>query len=178
MIIAPTGAWSSPLADVFLLEPQHVSDSYVAWLNDPEVNRYLESRFERHTLDSTRAFVENCLRNEKTLMLGIRSPRLGGRHVGNIKVEINPRHGLGEVGILIGEKEVYGQGVGTQAIRLMSGIARDQLGLRRLTAGCYASNAGSERAFTKAGYVVEGVRPGHFLFEGRPENLVLMGLHL
>jgi len=54
-------------------------------------------------------------------------------------------------------------------------ISKYQLGLRRLTAGCYASNVGSQKAFLKAGFHVECQRKNHFLMNGKPEDLVLMG---
>ncbi len=75
---------------------------------------------------------------------------------------------------MIGDREAWGRGIGSEAIRVMVDIARDELGLRKLTAGCYASNVGSSRAFEKAGFHVEGRRAGHFLLDGRPEDLVLM----
>lgn len=178
MIIESSAAWRGERVELFVLEPEHVSEAYVGWLNDPRVNRFLESRFAQHTLESTRQFVAGCRQSDKSLLLGLRSPRHAGRHVGNIKVEVNAHHGLGEVGILIGETQAHGQGIATQAIELIARLARTQLGLRKLSAGCYATNGGSERAFVKAGFVVEGMRPGHFLLEGRPENLVLLGLML
>jgi RimJ/RimL family protein N-acetyltransferase len=178
MRVPATRAWCSESLQLFLLEESDVTERYVGWLNDPEVNRYLESRFERQTLESTRAFVNGCINNDKALLLGIRCRWLEDQHVGNIKVEINRPHGLGEVGILIGEAAVHGKGIATQAIRMMVTIAREQLGLRKLTAGCYASNVGSERAFAKAGFTVEGHRPNHFLVDGRTETLTLMGMIL
>jgi RimJ/RimL family protein N-acetyltransferase len=175
MIIAATNCWRTEAIELFVLHPSDVSESYVNWLNDTEINRYLESRFVTHTLESTRQFVQSCVANERTLMLGIRCRWLENRHVGNIKIEINSYHRSGEIGILVGSKDVHGKGIATQSIRALATIAREQLGLRRLTAGCYASNRGSERAFVKAGFVVEGVRPGHFLLDGKPEDLTLMG---
>lgn len=178
MIVTPQASWSSESVELFLLDPADVAESYVSWLNDPALNRFLESRFALHTLDSTRAFVRACRDSDSTLMLGIRCRWLGAEHVGNIKIEINKHHRVGEIGILVGNKQVHGKGVATQAIKTMATIARDTLGLRKLSAGCYASNQGSERAFIKAGFVVEALRPGHFLLEGQPEDLVLMGMSL
>lgn len=160
---------------LFVLRPEHVTDAYVAWLNDPQVNRFLESRFTTHTLDSTRDYVAKTLAAPDTLFLGIHSTELD-RHVGNIKLgPINTQHGTGEVGIMIGDRGAWGRGIGTAAIKAMSEIARGQLDLRKVTAGCYASNGGSRSAFEKAGYVVEGVRRKQFLLEGREEDLVMMG---
>jgi ribosomal-protein-alanine N-acetyltransferase len=160
---------------LFVLTPEHVTDSYVSWLNAPEINRYLESRFVTHTVESTRAFVASVLASPNSLFLGIKSHQLG-RHVGNIKLgPIDPHHETGDIGILIGDKAAWGKGIATSAIEAISEIARNRLMLRKLTAGCYASNAGSRRAFEKSGFVVEGVRPAQFLMDGVPEDLVLMG---
>lgn len=178
MRIAPSERWRTSTIECFLLEPDLVTDAYVGWLNDPEVNRFLESRFEVHDLAGVRQFVAGQLADARALFLGIRSLALG-RHVGNIKIgPIDRRHGLGEVGIMIGDRDAWGRGVGSEAIRVIADIARHELGLRKLTAGCYASNTGSTRAFVKAGFIIEGTRPAHFLLDDRPEDLILMARHL
>ena len=174
MRIPTTPRWRTDRIECFVLEPVHVTETYVGWLNDPEVNLYLESRFVAQDIRSVSAFAERALADARVLFLGIRSHDLG-RHVGNIKLAgIDRRHGLGEVGIMIGDRQAWGRGVGSEAIRCVAEIAKHELGLRKLTAGCYASNVGSARAFEKAGFHVEGRRPKHFLLEGRPEDLVLM----
>lgn len=175
MDLAPTPSWTRDGVSLFLLDESHVGEAYVSWLNDARVNRYLESRFTTHSVASTREFVRNCRDSSTTLMLGMRYEGLGNRHVGNIKIgPIDRRHGLGEVGILIGEPEAWGRGIGRTAIDVVSDIARDQLGLRKLTAGCYAGNVGSQRAFLGAGFDIEGRRRDHFLLDGQSEDLVLM----
>lgn len=168
--------WSDDQVALFLLTPDHVSDAYVAWLQDERINRYLESRFARHDLASTRDFVAQMLASPHQLMLGIRSLALDGQHIGNIKIgPIDRQHGLGEVGILLGDPQSWGKGIGRAAIARLTDIARRDLGLRKLTAGCYASNIGSEKAFRAAGFEVEGVRRRHFLLNGQPEDLTLLG---
>lgn len=165
--------WQDMRVELFLLEEKDVGAAYIHWLNDPTVNRFLESRFAVHDLTSTCAFVAGCLADPHILFLGVRSIELG-RHVGNIKLAIDPRHKLGEIGIIIGDKEAWGKGLASSAINLISDIANKQLGLRKLTAGCYASNVGSERAFLKSGFNIEGRRNQHFIFENSTEDLILM----
>lgn len=161
--------------ELFLLAPRHVGDAYVSWLNAPEVNRFLESRFGEHSLESTRAYVATMLDSPQYLFLGIRL-RASGRHVGNIKLgPVDRQHATADVGILVGDQAAWGKGVATSAIVQACAIARDCLQLRKLTAGCYASNVGSSRAFEKAGFTIEGTRPQQFLLDGRPEDGVLMG---
>lgn len=175
MRLDPTQRWRRKHIELFLLTPELVTERYVAWLNDPEVSRYLESRFVQHEVEDVRAFVTAQLESEAVLFLGIYVAELG-RHVGNIKIgPLDRRHGLGEIGIMIGDRAAWGRGVATEAIVMMSEIGFAELGLRKITAGCYASNVGSKRAFEKAGFAVEAVRPAHFLLNGLPEDAVLLG---
>lgn len=171
----PSPRWRDERVELFLLTPELVTDAYVGWLNDAEVNQYLESRFRHEDPDSVRAFVSGVLESENDLFFGIRDLGLD-RHVGNIKLgPIDRRHGLGEIGIMIGDKAAWGRGVGSRAIARIADIGRHELGLRKLTAGCYASNIGSKRAFEKAGFAVEGVRRAHYLLNGQPEDAILLG---
>ncbi len=178
MRLPQTSRWTSATIECFLLDPDRVTSAYVDWLNDPEVNQFLESRFVVQELDGVRRFVAAQLADEKALFLGVHSKTLD-RHVGNIKLgPIDRHHLLGEVGIMIGDREAWGRGVGSEAIRMLADIAREELGLRKLTAGCYASNKGSAKAFERAGFTIEGIRPRHFLLNGRPEDLILMARFL
>lgn len=175
MQAAATQRWQDGTVELFLLTPDAVTSQYVAWLNDPLVNRYLESRFATHDAESTRRFVANALADERVLFLGIRGVELG-RHVGNIKLgPIDPHHRVAEVGIMLGDRDCWGRGIASAAIERAVDIARAELQLRKLSAGCYASNAGSARAFEKAGFTVEGRRAAHFLLEGSPEDAIILG---
>jgi len=153
-----------------------VSQDYVDWMNDPEVVRYTESRFSRHTLESTRQFVTMCRKDENSLLLGIFS-REGGLHVGNIKLgPINWYHGSGDIGLIVGRKSSWGKGIATQAISLLAGHAFSTLGLNKITAGCYALNQGSVRAFLKAGFKQEGTREKHVRLEDSRIDVIEFGL--
>ena len=175
MELQPTENWHDGEVSLFLLTEDEVGAAYVRWLNDPEIARFLESRFADHDLESTRAFVALQRANPDVLFLGIRSEVLG-RHVCNIKLgPIDRRHQTGDIGIMIGERDAWGRGIATRAIARLCAIARDELALRKVTAGCYGGNVGSERAFERAGFAIEGRRTAQFLLDGATEDLVLMG---
>lgn len=178
MRLDPSPRWRSDAVELFLLTPDKVSDAYVAWLSDPEVNRFLESRFSIQSRTSVEAYVAQLLNSENDLFLGIRDPR-NDLHVGNLRLgPIDHNHRRAEIGIVIGERAAWGRGIASAALTLLQGIARDELGLWRLAASCYAANEGSRRAFEKAGFTTEAVRPSDLLLNGEPHDLVLMGLLL
>jgi ribosomal-protein-alanine N-acetyltransferase len=178
MEIEATARWRNARVALRLLRPDEVTDAYVDWLNDPEINRYLESRFQPQDRASVTAFVAAMLASDRNLLLAITDPA-NGRHVGNIKLgPIDRPHGLADIGIIIGDRAAWGRGLGTAAIECVVAIARDELGLRKLTAGCYASNRASARAFEKAGFHVDAIRRDHLNLDGRFEDHILLSRFL
>ena len=151
-----------------------VTDAYVGWLNDPEVNRYLETRHSPQTRESVAAFVEAVNGRADEHLFGV---LLNGRHVGNIKIgPVHPAHRVGDVSLLIGARDVWGRGVAAEAIQGVSRHALETLGVRKLSASLYAANVGSERAFLKAGYRREGLRRAHYALNGARSDIVELGL--
>lgn len=158
------------------LTEDDVGEHYVAWMNDAEVMRYLESRFVLHSQDSLRAYVRAMLESPDNVFLAIVLNE-DGRHIGNVKLgPIDRNHLIADVGILIGERSSWGKGYATETIRILTVHAFSVLGLRKLTASAYLVNLASVAAFLKAGWQREGVRPGHFLCDGQPVDGVLLGI--
>jgi RimJ/RimL family protein N-acetyltransferase len=158
-----------------LISVSDVDGPYYRWMNDPEVTRYLESRFSKNTRPAMRKFVRDILKNKNILFLAM-VLKDGDRHIGNIKLgPINRAHSYADVGILIGEKDCWGKGYATEALGVLSDYAFNRLNLHKLTAGCYAGNVGSAKAFLAAGFVQEGVRKSQYLCEGRYVDALLFG---
>jgi RimJ/RimL family protein N-acetyltransferase len=155
--------------------PEDASEAYANWMNDPEVNRYAEFRFTGHTPESIRRDIEAFISTETNLFLAIIDTE-EERHIGNIKLgNIDRHHGIADVGIIIGDKSYWGLGFGTEAIDLLAGYAFTTLGLRKLTAGFYATNTGSIRAFEKAGFVTDGVIKALYICDGKVIDGVCLG---
>ena len=66
------------------LTEDDASEDYVRWMNDPDINQYLESRFYTHTIESTKAFIRSVT-NDNNYQFGI-FDKEHDRHIGNIKV--------------------------------------------------------------------------------------------
>ncbi|MDP1997520.1 MAG: GNAT family N-acetyltransferase [Gallionella sp.] len=138
------------------LSQHDVTERYVSWLNDPEVNRYLEIRFSHHTLESCSAFVAATNADPTSHLFGI-FDRSCGLHIGNIKIGfIKQVYSSGQLSLFLGEKSYWGKGFATEAISAITGWAFNELALIRVEAGCCDENLGSLRAFLKVGYTVEG----------------------
>lgn len=150
------------------------TDRYVAWMADPEVTRFLETRFAAPTHDDLRGYIAGMRAKPATLFMAIMLAD-GDRHIGNIKLgPVDAVHGTADVALLIGEKDCWGRGYAAEAIAAISDYAVERLGVRKLTAGCYAANVGSRRAFERAGYHVEGGRYAQYFSDGRYDDGLLM----
>jgi RimJ/RimL family protein N-acetyltransferase len=64
------------------------------------------------------------------------------------------------LGILIGRKDRWGQGYGTEAVRAALAYAFGPLGLKRVRLRTFAHNLRARRAFLKAGFREVGLGPG------------------
>jgi RimJ/RimL family protein N-acetyltransferase len=158
------------------LDVADVSPEYVAWLNDPEVSRYLETRHTLQDEQTVRAFVERVRVRDDEFLFGIFLRELG-RHIGNIKVgPIRPYHQLADVSLFIGARDCWGHGYAAEAIAALSRYAFDELGVLKLSATMYAPNVASMRAFLSARYREEGRRRDHFDLDGERCDMMELGL--
>jgi [ribosomal protein S5]-alanine N-acetyltransferase len=153
-----------------------VNENYYRWMNDKEVTRYLESRFYPNSMEKLAEYVTTKLGDRNNIFLAI-VQKDGDRHIGNIKLgPIDWIHRVGDLGLIIGEKDCWGKGYASEAISLVVEYAFGQLNLRKVTAGCYALNQGSIKAFQKAGFVIEGVRRQHYYCGGSYDDGILLGI--
>ena len=147
------------------LTEDDVTDNYVSWMNDTEINQYLESRFTVHEIEETKSFIRS-VSNDRNYQFGIFLIE-NDEHIGNIKIgSINPYHKFADIGYLIGEKKYWGRGIATEAIKLATDFAFNTLKLNKLYGGVYSPNIGSMRAFEKNGYVQEGCKKSQYLCNG------------
>jgi len=158
------------------LEESDVTARYLSWMMDPEVNRYLESRYSTPTLDELKDYVAQMRASEHSYFFGIFTAE-DGEHRGNIKIgPINAEHGNAAIGIILGDKAVWGRGIATEAIGALSDWGFRELGLAKIYAGAYAANHGSVSAFERNGFAIEGVQRSHVLLaSGERGDLVLLG---
>jgi RimJ/RimL family protein N-acetyltransferase len=134
-----------------------VTDEYHRWLNDPEVSQFLETRFFPQSRESIERYVTAMAASQDSVFLGIIEKK-SHRHIGNIKVgPINWIHRFADVSLVVGDKGSWGRGYGADAIRTVTAYAFSRLNLHRLQAHVYAANVGSEKAFLKVGYRLEGI---------------------
>jgi RimJ/RimL family protein N-acetyltransferase len=138
------------------ITPADATPEYVAWLNDEDTTRYLESGGGA-SLDSVKEYIDRYVGRDDVAFLAI-VLRSGDRHVGNIKFEpVDRKNGRATLGIMIGDPNVRGKGIGTEAMILAMQYAFDNLGLHRLELGVTSDNVAALRCYERVGFKKEGV---------------------
>jgi RimJ/RimL family protein N-acetyltransferase len=145
-------------------EERHLAETYVAWLNDPEVVRFSEQRHRTHSLESCRAYFES-FSGRDDLFLAIVTGE--GVHIGNITVVVDRNNNTADVAIMIGDRNYWGRGLGQEAFRIVVDTLLQDHGIRKVTAGTMEANAAMLKAFEHAGMEVEARRRGQYLLNGR-----------
>ncbi len=148
-----------------------LSQSYVSWLNDPEVVKYSEQRHVKHNLQSCAEFVASCDGQHKMLWaIEETEHKLG--HVGNIDATIDRINKVADISILLGQKDIWGKGIGLEAFTAVIEFLLHKQMVRKVTAGTMACNVGMRAIMKKALMKEEAIKFSHYLLDGKPVDLV------
>jgi RimJ/RimL family protein N-acetyltransferase len=148
--------------------------TFVRWLNDPEVTQYLKVYMPMSQAQEERWF-EAQLEQRDGFILGIET--LDGKLIGNVALaHIDWKNSRAGLGIVLGEKEYWGQGYGTDAITALLGFAFKQMNLHSVHLTAYEYNKRAIRCYEKCGFKLEGrMRQAHFC-GGQYHDELAMGI--
>lgn len=157
------------------LQEADVDDAYLSWFQDQSVTEYLEVREITH--EEARQYILEGRRSRGYFMYGV-FLRDSGLHIGNLKVgPVVWPHLVSDLVTVIGRRECWGKGFATEAIRLGNKIAFEHLGLRKLSGGIVEGNTGSVKAYTSAGWVIEGRLKGQYLVGGEARDRIVVACY-
>jgi RimJ/RimL family protein N-acetyltransferase len=149
-------------------------DALKAAMDDPDVTRLTGSHGEI-TEERARQWMRTRKDQTDRLDLAI-VDKASGEIVGEAVLnEWDPDNECCNFRILIGPAG-QGRGLGTEATRLIVGYGIEELGLHRIELGVYAFNPRAQRAYEKAGFVVEGVRREALLWDGEWVDSIVMSV--
>ena len=152
--------------------------SFAAWINDPEV-RVGIGPYLPMSMPNQEKWFENMLERplaEQWFVLEVQSGD-GWEMIGNCGFfGIDHRSRVVEVGIMIGAKDHWGQGYGTEAMLLLNKHGFDTLNLNRIFLRVNENNLGAIRCYEKAGYQHEVRQRQAALGEGEYIDLLNMAI--
>ena len=156
------------------LEEEDLAASRV-WVNDsslwPMLLRYLPvtSKDERHWYDA-------LISDPAKAVFAIRTVK-EKRHIGITGFyEIDPVHRRASLWVVIGEKEAWGKGYGSEAVQKMVAYGFQNLNLNRIYLDAAEENQSAIAVYKKNGFSEEGLFREHCFIEGKYRNIVRMAL--
>jgi RimJ/RimL family protein N-acetyltransferase len=147
------------------------------WMNDESLRATLAQRYPM-SLAQEADWIERTSRGQdpshRTFAICLFE---GDRHIGNCGLEaIDRDNGVATFGILIGEADARGRGLGEEATRLLCRFAFDEMNLHKIRLDVYASNAGAVRTYERVGFRREGLLREDVFRGGRYIDVIRMGL--
>ena len=156
------------------ISAEHVSNQYVNWINDDEVNRYLETR-GNYTLDLLKAYVEE-LNKRDVYFWGI---HLKGtqKHIGNIKIDpIDEEVNSGDYGILMGDKANWGKGYAKEATLKILDYCFNEIKLSKINLGVIEDNVNAVNLYKNIGFKIDEVKKDFGVYNNKMCNSISMSL--
>jgi len=149
---------------------------FTRWFNDFAVLRMLAVRGPGpQTAEAEAAWYERASVQDESAVYFTIYERAVMRPIGTTSLmHIDHFSRTATFGIVIGEKDCWGQGCGTEATRLMLAYAFGVLGLHNVLLQVYASNERGLRACRRAGFREIGRRREAHREAGQPQDVVYM----
>ena len=145
-----------------------------AWINDPEVIQFLHMRYPVSLL-AEEGWVSRERDPLKELSLAVETTE--GVHIGNCGLS-----GAGSVeraatlGIVIGDKQYWGQGYGTDTVLTLCGFGFNEMNLHRISLHVYESNPRAIACYEKCGFQREARLRQAFFRKGAYHDILVMGI--
>jgi RimJ/RimL family protein N-acetyltransferase len=146
---------------------------YTKWINDPEVTRWLKAD-PPLSLQMEHDWVDRNRRDGKMVFTILTKD---GKPIGNTGIEeISWKFKRATLGILIGEKDYWSKGYGSDAITTLLRYCFEELGLRRVDLITDLENLRAQKAYKKCGFVVEGLMRQYRTKNGRNVDDLMLSI--
>jgi RimJ/RimL family protein N-acetyltransferase len=154
--------------------------AFAKWNQDTELTRYLDAHLV--SLRSEKAisgFFEKDLKEASPMQYPFTIRALDdNRLLGDIGLYVINNWGSQDafVGLGIGDRENWGKGYGTDAMKVVLRYAFTELNLRRVTLTVFEYNPRAIRSYEKTGFQHEGRLRGALLRDGKRWDMLYMGI--
>lgn len=151
-------------------EEGDIDEQYLKWLKDSEVTRFSNQRFNRHTLESCASYLRTFQGNQNSFLM-IEHKKDKAR-IGTMTIYRSPHHGTADMGIMMGNREYWGEGLGLEAWNAALEKLLSEAGIRKVTGGTARVNIGMVKIMERSGMVLEAIRQKQELIEGEAIDIL------
>lgn len=147
------------------------------WLNDAHVTETLGGRGPQGDSAEERWFEELQAEQGKSRWHFVICLRADDRPIGIVGLQsVDQVNGKAELGVAIGEPELWDQGYGSEASQVILDFGFGELRLHRIYLHVFAANGRAMRLYEKLGFRLEGTGRQAVYRHGARHDVQLMGL--
>ncbi len=147
----------------------------VKWKNDPEIADLVRGGPINTTFEAENRRYNRGLDEHSTIRLIIET--LWGKPIGFISVsDIDKDNHKAQIGMLIGEKDFWDRGYGSDSLVTLLDHLFGQQGFNRIGLEVFEYNLRAKKVYEKIGFEVEGVQRQGLYRNGRYYDIFLMGI--
>jgi RimJ/RimL family protein N-acetyltransferase len=163
------------------LRPLDMSDleRYYQWINDREVTQFLAgpSRYPFSRAEEEQWLSGAVHRTHPPDVVLAIETSAEGRHIGSVGLhQISGEDRRATMGIMIGDKDFWSRGYGTDAILTLLRFAFDEMNVNRVALEVHADNARAIACYLKCGFVEEGRLRQDRYKKGKYIDSLIMGV--
>ncbi len=161
------------------VNPETDSKLFAKWARDTEYLRMLDTSPVRQWSERQykKWFKEDLEKGKRDDFLFLIRTLENDEAIGFIELDgVHWSHGDSYVGIGIGEREYWGKGFGTDAMKVVLRYAFEELNLHRVSLNVFEYNQRAIRSYEKVGFVVEGRERQFMRREGQRWDMIFMGI--
>ncbi|GAA2702039.1 GNAT family N-acetyltransferase [Actinoplanes palleronii] len=152
------------------------AESLWRWNHDPEVMRFMVEGYPQTPETVTKFLTERPRNTYGDTLFGVES-RKDGVLIGLISLHgAEPETGIAELDIYLGEKDYWGQGYATDAMRTACRYGFDRMRLHRIWLTVVVGNEAAHHIYQKIGFVDEGRLRQVSRRDGQWRDVHIMGL--
>lgn len=148
-----------PRGEKVLLRPKQTEDAWLdyQWRADPELAR-LDATYPLTTpFNDYRSYYLEEMKYPSPGSRRFAIETVDGLHIGNcMYYDLNPNKAEAELGILVGDRDYWSRGYGTEAVDLLVDFMFREMGLVRVYLKTLDWNHRAQKSFNKSGFVEYG----------------------
>ncbi|USG64815.1 GNAT family N-acetyltransferase [Brevibacillus ruminantium] len=150
---------------------------YHAWRNDPAVMKTTSLSLDVFTLEETAAFVQNVILGSSSGKSYMIIDKASANPIGITSlIQLDEKNRNAECIIDLGEKEFWGKGYATEALKLLLDYAFLELNLHRVSLRVFSFNEKAIRLYEKLGFTHEGRSRQSVFRDGQWHDICHMGM--
>lgn len=147
------------------------------YLNDAETKRFLMPGVPYpFTLEEEIKWYENLSSHNDNYSFAIETID-GGQYIGGCGINrLDWKNSVAIVGIFIGDKNYWGKGYGTDAMKALLKFIFEQMNINKVKLFVYSFNERAVKSYEKCGFVREGVLRQEMFRDGKYNDEYVMGI--